>query len=368
MSVLTAESTQKCHVAFKGDVWCPFPLKVDTYQGCGHLCRYCSARLQRRTAYQRTFHVPRSIGSLKRQIAGKTQSTAWRLALEGMTIQWGYAADPFPPIEAKHRTSLDALRLFAHVGLSLSICTKSVIAGEEPYLRELKRLGKKVLFRMSLSTLDDATAAVLEPNAPPPSERLALLRRLKDEGIHTLVRLSPTIPGVTFERVTPEEIGKTLRRLRDSCGYVNFHPLQVDFRSEDSAWRPMFEALGLTYTSWKKLYLGKAKGRESHFLTPSDHWRTALIRNAKAASEAEGLPVGFDSGPGTYGAFLSDGPHCCGEWEGIRHNPDAIIPMVRDGRVNTLEFKREFSLPPKHLGEVRAAVYNLFEKARKARA
>lgn|GEM_PF-1934664 len=366
--MLTAETkAQKCHVAFKGDVWCPFPLKVDTYQGCGHECLYCSARLQRRTAYQRTFHVPRSIESLKRQMAGRTESTAWKLALEGLTIQWGYAADPFPPIEIEHKTSLDALRLFAHVGLSISICTKSTIPGQKPYLQELKRLGNKVLFRMSLSTLDDETAAILEPNAPPPSERLALLRRLKDAGLHTLVRLSPTIPGVTFERVTPEEIGKTLRRLREACDYVNFHPLQVDFRSEDTAWKPMFEALGLSYSSWKKLYLDRARGRESHFLTPADHWRTALIRNARQAADEEGVKVGFDSGPGTMGAFLSDGPTCCGGWDGIRHNPDAIIPMVRDGRVNSMEFKRDFSLPPKHLGEVRAAIYKLFGKARRAR-
>jgi len=367
--VLTVEpKAQKCHIAFKGDLWCPFPLKLDTYQGCGHSCLYCSARLQRRTAYQRTFHVPRSIPSLKRQVSGKTGTTAWKLVQEGMTFQWGYAADPFPPIESEYGTSLDALRIFSHLGVSFSLCTKSVIPGEKPYLEEFKKLGNRVLFRMSFSTLDDAAAAVIEPNAPPPSERLALLERLTDLGVNTLARLSPTIPGTTFERVTPEEIAKTLRRLRTACRYVNFHPLQVDFRSEKTAWVPMFDALGLRYHTWKARFVRHAKGRASHFLTPTDSWRSMLIKNARTAAQAEGVEVGFDSGPGTLGAFSSDGATCCGSWDGIKHNPDAIIPMVKDGRVNSMKFERAFSLPPKHYAEVRSAIYSLFEKARKARA
>jgi hypothetical protein len=50
---------------------------------------------------------------------------------------------------------------------------------------------------MSFSSVDDAISAVFEPGVPPPSERLAMLRRFKQRGITCGMYLMPVLPFIT---------------------------------------------------------------------------------------------------------------------------------------------------------------------------
>jgi DNA repair photolyase len=63
---------------------------------------------------------------------------------------------------------------------------------------------------MTITTDDDALAKLIEPNAPPPSERLKAAHMLTEKGIPTSVRIDPIIP---FLNDHPENLIKALSSL-----------------------------------------------------------------------------------------------------------------------------------------------------------
>jgi DNA repair photolyase len=54
---------------------------------------------------------------------------------------------------------------------------------------------------MSLAFADDAMARKIEPNAPPPSARIATIKALTDAGIPVGVGLAPIIPGLNDSQI-----------------------------------------------------------------------------------------------------------------------------------------------------------------------
>ncbi len=68
------------------------------------------------------------------------------------------------------------------------------IAGRAALPPDLGGRVNGALVTISMSTLDDELARFLEPGAPPPSERLEALERLRDEGIEAGVAFIPVIP------------------------------------------------------------------------------------------------------------------------------------------------------------------------------
>ncbi len=57
-------------------------------------------------------------------------------------------------------------------------------------------LGKRLLFGMSLPTLNNHLARIYEPKAPAPRKRLEILQAAAEAGISVTVALAPTSPEV----------------------------------------------------------------------------------------------------------------------------------------------------------------------------
>jgi hypothetical protein len=57
--------------------------------------------------------------------------------------------------------------------------------------------GQRAIVSVSLSTVDDRIARRLEPGCAPPSERLAMLARVKEAGLATGIFLMPVLPGIS---------------------------------------------------------------------------------------------------------------------------------------------------------------------------
>ena len=115
------------------------------------------------------------------------------------------ATDPYQPIEERHRITRRMLEVFArHPEHALSILTKQPLVERDADL--LARL-PRVAVGMSIASLDDRLASIIEPWAPVTSERLEVIRRLSDRGIATYVLWGPAIvpaplpPGFVAEAV-----------------------------------------------------------------------------------------------------------------------------------------------------------------------
>lgn len=81
--------------------------------------------------------------------------------------------------------------------LNVRILTRSTLAVRDFDL--MRRFGNRLLFGMSIPTLDDEYAAAWEPHAPAPSKRLECLRAAKAAGLNVFAAVAPTFPSLDSE-------------------------------------------------------------------------------------------------------------------------------------------------------------------------
>jgi DNA repair photolyase len=98
------------------------------------------------------------------------------------------------------------IKLFQEYDFKVLLVTKSDIVKRDIEL--LKRLNAVVT--ITITTHDPVIAAKLEPNAPPPSARVDVIRDLIEKEIKCMVRVDPIIPGINED---PTELIKKLSKI-----------------------------------------------------------------------------------------------------------------------------------------------------------
>ena len=101
------------------------------------------------------------------------------------------SSDPYPPEERYNKVTRGCLRILKENDIRLLILTKSNLVTRD--IDILKNM--KVAVSITITTIDDEKAKIMEPNAPAPSKRLEALRILKKNDIPCIVRIDPIIPG-----------------------------------------------------------------------------------------------------------------------------------------------------------------------------
>ena len=158
------------------------------YVGCAHACVYCYGRCYTRDKevagrWGEVVAVKSNvIGLLKREVRRKRG-----------VVGVGTVTDPYQPLEAAHGLTREGLRVLIGGGLEVSLQTKSDLV-----LRDLDLLleaPERVDVGVTVTTLDEGLAGLLEPNAPSPKARVRALERLSGSGVRTWVFLGPIVPG-----------------------------------------------------------------------------------------------------------------------------------------------------------------------------
>ena len=175
----------------------PFNWTLNPYRGCEHGCAYCYARpshellgyssgLDFETRIMAKFNAP---ALLREELADPT----WR----GEPIVIAGVTDAYQPIESQLNITRGCLELITQCRQPISIVTKSrLILRDLDLLSELAR-HRAVTVTVSVTTLDNALAAKMEPRAASPRDRLWVIQRLASAGIPTAVMVAPLIPGLT---------------------------------------------------------------------------------------------------------------------------------------------------------------------------
>ncbi|AMV36212.1 PA0069 family radical SAM protein [Planctomyces sp. SH-PL62] len=174
-----------------------FEASINPYRGCEHGCIYCYARptheflgLSAGLDFETRILVKREAPALLR---AALDSPRWRprvLSMSGVT-------DPYQPIERKLRLTRACLEVMAEYRQPVTIVTKNrLVARDVDVLADLaKHRAAGVL--VSITTLNPAMAAEMEPRTSRPSGRLAAIRTLSEAGVPTGVMVAPVIPGLT---------------------------------------------------------------------------------------------------------------------------------------------------------------------------
>lgn len=176
----------------------PFAWTLNPYRGCEFGCKYCYARYTHEFMelwdgrdFERKIYAKVNAPELLRRELAEARD-------RGLAIALGTATDPYQPAEKQFRITRRLLEVFAGFeGLTFSITTKSVlILRDLELLREIARRHRFGV-HMTVTTLDERLARLLEPKAPPPARRLETVHELARAGVLTSVNLMPILPGLT---------------------------------------------------------------------------------------------------------------------------------------------------------------------------
>lgn len=164
---------------------CPTKYSFSVYTGCPHSCLYCYI----------SSYIP---DPFKIRVKKNPIRKAMRDLVKidpAFHISIANSSDPYPPMERRLKLTREALRIFLAQGFKVQLITKSDLV-----IRDLDIIQRgNCLVSLTITTLDDKLASVMEPYAPPPRRRLEALRLLSSHGVPCTVRIDPIIPFLNDE-------------------------------------------------------------------------------------------------------------------------------------------------------------------------
>lgn len=163
---------------------------MNIYRGCTHGCIYCDSRSK---CYGFT-HVFEDIEV--KQNAPELLERALRSKRKKCMIGTGAMCDPYMHCEEELGLTRRCLELIDQYGYGLAIQTKS-----DRILRDLDLLKSinekaKCVVQMTLTTYDEALCKIVEPNVCSTKERVKALQIFRENGIPTIVWLTPILPYI----------------------------------------------------------------------------------------------------------------------------------------------------------------------------
>lgn len=167
---------------------------MNIYRGCSHGCIYCDARS---TCYQ----MKHEFEDIEVKInAPALLERALKSKKKKCMIGTGAMSDPYIPLELELGLTRQCLELIDYYGFGLAIQTKS-----DRILRDLdliKSIHKKAkcVVQITMTTYDEELCKKLEPAVCTTKRRAEVLNILRDEGIPTVVWMTPILPFINDTR------------------------------------------------------------------------------------------------------------------------------------------------------------------------
>lgn len=163
---------------------------MNLYRGCTHGCIYCDSRsrcYQMEHDFEDVEVKSNAPVLLKKALKGKRKKCM---------IGTGAMCDPYMHCEAQLRHTRKCLEIIDKYGFGAAIQTKSSrILQDLDLLKSINEKSKCVV-QMTLTTFDEELCKILEPNVSTTKERFETLKILRDNGIPTVVWLSPILPFI----------------------------------------------------------------------------------------------------------------------------------------------------------------------------
>jgi DNA repair photolyase len=174
-----------------------FDASINPYRGCEHGCVYCYARptheylgFSSGLDFETKIMVKEDAPELLHE---ELSSRSWKpqlVALSGNT-------DCYQPVEKKKQLTRRCLEVLLGFRNPVVIVTKNFLVTRDiDILSELARYDC-IGVTISLTTLDQKLASLLEPRASRPARRLAAIKMLADAGVPVGYLQAPMIPGLT---------------------------------------------------------------------------------------------------------------------------------------------------------------------------
>jgi DNA repair photolyase len=195
-------------------------LAINIYNGCNHGCTYCYAKGMH-DRYKPTENFadvkPRDgiVEATKNQLSGGKY--------KGKKIMLCFMCDPYPA-EIDTTPTREVIKLIKDAGANVSILTKGGLRAE----RDFDLLDKNDSFGVTYTGCRDGELFIQstkEPNAAPPSERLATLGRAHKLGIKTWMSCEPVLYEYDIYTIIEQAEYVDLFKI----GKLNYYPSDINW-------------------------------------------------------------------------------------------------------------------------------------------
>lgn len=181
---------------------------INPYVGCPHGCQYCYASFMKRfTGHVEEWGTFIDIKNCSKPISAKR--------LQEKTVFLSSVTDCYNPYEEKYCITQGILRQLVNVDCTVNVSTKSsLILRDVDLLKQVRDL----TVAMSINTLNETFRKDMD-NASSIAERLHALKVLHENGIYTVLFMSPIFPEITDYR----EIIEVSRSFVDEYWFENLN-------------------------------------------------------------------------------------------------------------------------------------------------
>jgi DNA repair photolyase len=246
---------------------CPPKLTFNPYTGCDHHCLYCYA-----TSYipnHRNLRQKKSLLPMLRREVSR---------LDGEILAISSSSDPYPTVEAELGLTRQCLKIIRESNCRLQVFTKSdIVARDVDLLSDMP-----CTVALTITTLDDELASVIEPHAPSSSKRLRAIEILTDQGVPVIVRVDPVIPYLNDNQ-------SELLSVLGGLGVK--HITSSTYKVKADNWMRLNEALPEAAEKLYPFYFQQGEKAAGNRLLPRD-FRFKLMKNMRDLSERYGIRFG----------------------------------------------------------------------------
>lgn len=261
----------------------PFGWSVNPYRGCAHGCVFCYAR---RTHW---YIEEDGVADWATKIFAKInapevlRAELSRRSWAREEVALGTATDPYQPAEKRYRITRAILEALRDYRTPVGIVTRSpMILRDLDLLTELSALaGARVC--VSVATVDPVVAREIEPTVAAPRHRIALVRKLREAGIHAGVLLAPVLPRVTDSHASIAAVFSAAREA--GASFVHHSALYLGPVTRDAFFEFLHQKRPWLVEYYREMYRGTFASRAY------DERLGATASGARQASGFLGTPA-----------------------------------------------------------------------------
>lgn len=185
---------------------------MNLYRGCTHGCIYCDSR-------SKCYQMNHDFEEIEvKKDAPRILEAQLRRRRKPCIIATGAMSDPYLHLEEELGLTRQCLELIERYGFGLAIQTKSPRILRDLDLLKRIQARTKCVVQMTLTTYDEDLCRVIEPKVATTFERFKVLEIMRDEGIPTVVWISPILPFIN-------DTEENLYGLLDYCIRAKVHAI-----------------------------------------------------------------------------------------------------------------------------------------------
>lgn len=206
-----------------------FTYSINPYRGCEHGCIYCYARPSHEyLGFSSGIDFESKI-LVKQDAPRLLRESFLNKSWIPQVILFSGETDCYQPIERKLQITRECLKVFLKFRNPISMITKNaLIQRDVDILKDLAGLNL-VSVIISITTLNEKLARIMEPRTSTPSKRFETVEVLAKNGIPVSVNVAPLIPGLN-----DEEIPAIVKRAADKGAHsASYSLLRLPYAVKD---------------------------------------------------------------------------------------------------------------------------------------